>query len=150
MSATALDTGDKGVAVDVRLAILGLEGESYARALGHQFIDLFQSCADLRELHSPCKCEVQVFRKAIVSEVAAFERGAAFEDEQVAELALTQAGQKPSQAIIPLQHGLGNATATMFLVQPVCEKGEIALRDHVCGIASSSSIPILSCRRQRA
>ena len=32
----------------------------------------------------------------MVSEVAAFEGGAPFEDEEVAELALTQAGEEPS------------------------------------------------------
>jgi hypothetical protein len=68
--------------------------------LGHQLIDLFEPRADLRELHSPYKRDVhspykrdvQVFGKTIVSEVATFESGGAFEDEQVAEFALTQAG----------------------------------------------------------
>jgi hypothetical protein len=57
--------------------------------LGDQLIDLFQPCAYLRELRSSCQREVQVFRKTVVTEVAALERGAAFEDEEVAELALT-------------------------------------------------------------
>ena len=101
-------------------------------------------------MHSLCKREVQVFGKTIVPEVAAFERGAAFEDEQVSELAFAQAHQKPRQAVVPLQHGFGDTATTMFLVQTVGEKRDVALRNHVCGIVSSSSIPTLSCRRQRA
>ena len=74
----------------------------------------------------------------------AFERGAAFEDEEVAELALAQPGQEPGKAIVPLQNGLGDTPSSMLLGQPVCEKRDVALRDHVCGMASSSSIPMLS------
>jgi hypothetical protein len=58
----------------------GLEGEAYAGLLRHQRINLFQPRANLRELHFSCKREVKVFGKTIVSEVAAFERGAALED----------------------------------------------------------------------
>jgi hypothetical protein len=85
----------KGVAVDVGPAVFGLEGEANAGPLRHQLINLFQARVDLREFHSPCKREVQVFGKTVLSEVAAFERGAPFEDEEVAELALTQARQEP-------------------------------------------------------
>jgi hypothetical protein len=63
--------------------------------------------------------------------VTAFERGAAFEYEKFAELTLTQSGQKPSETVIPLQHGFGDAAASMFFVQPVRQQGEIALWDHV-------------------
>jgi hypothetical protein len=105
MLAGALIPEIKGVAVDVGLAVFGLEGEAYAGLLRHQRINLFQPRANLGELHSLCKREVQVFGKTIVSEVAAFEGGAAFEDEQVAELALAQAGKEPGETVIPLQYG---------------------------------------------
>jgi hypothetical protein len=104
---------------------------------------------DFCELHFSCTREVQVFGKTIVSEVTAFERGAAFEDEEVAEPTLAQLGQELGKAIVPLQNGLGDTPSSMLLVQPVSEKRDVAVRDHVCGMASSSSIPMLSWRCQR-
>jgi hypothetical protein len=67
----------EGVAVDVGLAILAFKGELNARGLSHKFIHFFEPFADLREFRFPCKREVQVLRKTIVPEVAAFERGTA-------------------------------------------------------------------------
>ena len=94
-------------------------------------VDLFQSIADLSEIRSPSKSEVEVFGETVVAEVAAFERGAAFEYEKFTELTPAQSGQKPRQTIIPLQHGFGDATATVFFMQPVCQQREIALWNHV-------------------
>jgi hypothetical protein len=54
------------------------------------------------------------------------------------------------KVVVPIQHGLGDAPPIMLLVQPVSEKRDVALRNHMCRIASSSPIPILSCKYLRA
>ena len=60
--------------------------------LGDVLVDLFQASADLCEIRSPSKGEVEIFGETVVAEVAAFERGAAFEYEKLSELTLTQSG----------------------------------------------------------
>ena len=78
------------------------------------------------------------------------EGGATLEDKKLAKPALAQANQKPGEAVIALEHGLGNAAASVLLIQSVCKEREISFRDHVCGMASSSDLSIFSCRRHRA
>jgi hypothetical protein len=111
----------ESMAVDMALAVFSIKSETNARCLSDVLVDPFQATADLREVRWPNKGKVEVFREAVVAEVAALERGATLEDKQFAELTLTQAGQKPCQTVIPLQHGFGYAAATAFFMQPVCQ-----------------------------
>jgi hypothetical protein len=113
------------------LPVFPIKGETNPGCLGDVLVDLVQPRSDFREIRSPSKGEVKIFREAVIAEVAALERGATFEDKQFAELTLTQAGQKPCQTVIPLQHGFGYAATTAFFMEPVCQQREIALRDHV-------------------
>jgi hypothetical protein len=113
------------------LPVFPIKGETNPGCLANVLVYIFQAIADLCEIRGPSKGEVQIFRESVIAEVAAFERGAAFEDEQFAELTLTQGGQKPCQTVIPLLHGFEDAAATAFLMQPVCQQREIALWDHV-------------------
>lgn len=119
------------VAVDMALPVFPVKGETNPGCLGDVLVDLFQAIPDLCEIRSPSKCEVEVFGETVVAEVAAFERGAAFEYEKFAELTLTQSGKKPCQTVVPLQHGFRDTAATVFFVQPVRQQGEISLWDHV-------------------
>ena len=119
------------VAVDMALPVFPIKGETNPGCLGNVLVHLFQAIADLCEIRIPSKGEVEVFREAVVAEMAAFERGATFEYEKIAELTLTQSGQKPCQTVIPFQHGFRKAAATVFIMQPVCQQREIALWDHV-------------------
>lgn len=82
--------------------------------------------------------------------MTALECGATLEDEEFAESARAQANQKPGEAVIALKHCLGNAASSVLPMQTVCKEREISLRDHVCGMASSSDLSMFSCRRHRA
>jgi hypothetical protein len=93
------------VAVDMALPVFPIKGETHPGCLGCMLVDLFQPISNLCEIRGPSKGEVQIFREAVIAEVAAFEGGAAFEDKKFSELALTQSNQKPCQTVIPLQHG---------------------------------------------
>src|SRR5208337_2361497 len=118
--------------------------------LGNVLKNFFQSFPNLRKLRRACEREIEILGKAVVAKMAAFESGATFEDEEAAEPALAQADYKPGQAVIALEHGLGNAAPSVLLVETVCEQREISLRDHVCGMASSSTVSMFICRRQCA
>ena len=119
------------VAVDMALPVFPIKGETNPGCLGDVLVDFLQAASDLCEIHGPSKGEVQIFREAVVAEVAAFKRGAAFEYEKFTELTPAQSGQKPCQTVIPFQHGFRKAAATVFIMQPVCQQREIALWDHV-------------------
>ena len=113
------------------LPIFPIKGETNAGCLGDVLVDFFQAIPDLCEIRSPSKGEVEVFGESVVAEVAAFERGSAFEYEKLSELTLTQPGQKPCQTVVPFQHGFRNTASTVFFMQPVRQQREIALWDHV-------------------
>jgi hypothetical protein len=113
------------------LPVFPIKGETNSGCLGDVLVDFFQAASDLSEIRGTSEGEVQIFREAVVAEIAAFERGAAFEDEKFAELALTQPRQKSCQAIVPFQHGFRDTAATVFFVQPVRQQGEISLWNHV-------------------
>ena len=138
------------MAVDMTLAVFSLEGETDSGGLGNAFKNLFQSFPNLSELGRARQCEIEVFGKAIVAKMTALECGPTLEGEDLAEPALAHANQKPSEAVIAFEHGLGNAASSVLLMQTVCEQREISLRDHVCGMASSSDLSMFSWRRHRA
>lgn len=132
------------------LAVFSVESETDSRGLGNALENLFQSFANVRELRPARQREIEVFGKPVVAKMAALECRATLEDKKLTESALAQANQKLGEAVIALEHGLGNAAPSVLPVQTVCKQREISLRDHVCGIASSSDLSIFSCRRQRA
>jgi hypothetical protein len=113
------------------LPVFPIKGETNPGCLGDVLVDLLQIIADLCEIRRPNKGEVEVFGETVVAEVAAYERGAAFEYEKLSELTLTQPGQKPCQTVVPFQHGFRDTAATVFFMQPVRQQGEISLWDHV-------------------
>jgi hypothetical protein len=106
----------EGVAVDMALAVFSLEGETDSRGLGNVLKNLVQSFQNLRELRRAREREVEVFGKAVVAEMTTLECGATLEDKDLAEPALAQPNQKPGEAVIALEHGLGNAVPPVFPV----------------------------------
>ncbi len=79
------------VAVGVVLPVFSVEGEADSQGLGDVLKSLFQSFPNRRELSWAREREIEVFGKAVVAKMAAFESGATFEDEEAAEPALAQA-----------------------------------------------------------
>jgi hypothetical protein len=75
----------------VALAVFSLEGETHSRGLCNALKNLFQSCPNLCELRWAREREIEVFGKAVIAKMAAFESGATLEDKELSEPALAQA-----------------------------------------------------------
>lgn len=66
-------------------------------------------------LHFVVEIKRRTISLTVIAEVAAFERGTAFKDEEVVELTLAEADQKPGQTVVPFQHGLGDTPSACSL-----------------------------------
>ena len=87
----------KGIGVGARARILSVEGEGYPRLLQDHGVNVCEACADLVEREHFAQSEVQVFREAVVGEIAALKRRAPFEGKHRPQDPILRARSKTKQ-----------------------------------------------------
>ena len=113
--------------VRVRVPILAVECKFDCAGLTDSGIDRLQIPANVFKRHRLQEGEVKVLRKPVVAEVAALEGSPALEGKAGPQVAPSQFGKEPGQAIIAFENALWNPAAT-GLGEAVGKKREIALR----------------------
>src|SRR5271155_590426 len=109
------------------LAVFAIEIENNAGSFANGFVDRIETPAEFFERHGFGEREVEVFREAVVAEIATLQGSSPFESKRWFEIRFGQSAEEPCEAIIPFEHALLNAPSA-FLRQPVCEKRNIPLR----------------------
>jgi hypothetical protein len=84
------------------VTILAIKREFNAAAFANGGVDRFQSLADLFEGHRHQQREIQILGKPVVAKVTTLERRASFEGEALLEIARSQFGEEPRQAVVAL------------------------------------------------
>ena len=134
------------VTVRVRMTILTIEREFNCAAVTNRSVDRVQLLEDVFERHLLQKREVEVLGKSVVAEIAALEGGPALEGKAGPQVAASQLGEEPRQAIIAFENALGNSTTARFR-ETVGKQREVALRYQ---IRSSEQLRVLRATRSAA
>ena len=117
----------KRVTVRVRVAILAVVCEFNSAAFSNGGVDRLQSAADAFKRHRREQREIQIFGKPVVAKVTALERCASLEGKALLEIAPSQCGKEPGQAVVAFEYALRNAAAAR-LCEAVGKQRDIALR----------------------
>jgi len=117
------------VGVEARARVLAVEGELNAGLLLDRGVDALKARANFLEGQRLAKSEVQVFRKAVVREVASLQGRATFESHGGFQLRLGQCVQEPCEAIVSFEDVLTNAQPATGC-ETIGEHGDVPLWDH--------------------
>ena len=139
------------VAVGVCVAVVAIKCEFDPGVCTHGSVDRFQPKAEILKRRRLQQGEIQIFRKTIVAEVAAFERRPSLEGELASETTPLQGTEQPGDTIVPLQDALRN-TAASRSGEPICQQRNVPLwnQNQVLRIASSSAEATFKRRRHFA
>ena len=112
------------------LPIFSVERKNDPGTFANGLINALQAMQYAVKRDSLEKREVEVFREAVVDEIAPLQGGSAFEGKARSQIRFLQGSEEPSQAVVAFEHVLSDPTAAL-LCETVRQHRDISLWYHL-------------------
>jgi hypothetical protein len=117
------------MAVDVGPGILAVKGEGDTGLFLNSSIHAFKARPNLLKRYWLSQCKIKIFGKTIIAEVAALKCGSSLESQDRPQVRLSEAAQKPGEAIVLFENVFANPHAALSR-ETIGKQGNVSLGNH--------------------